>query len=90
MEVNLRQRVKTTLETIIPGNTFRLIDKVQGFMVIDLTKNDMFAALVPATPDVAILRQDVVYVLDLVTGIVDVFPKTLPVYEVKLKNEEVD
>lgn len=92
MRVNLRNRTKVNLGTITPGRTFRLIDKVQCFMVIDLAKEDIFAALPPTMQEVelAILRNDVVYVSDLATGIVQVLPKTLPVYEVQLKNEEVD
>ena len=90
METNLKIRVKTTAGAVTPGNTFRLIEQVKCYMVIDLTKNDMFTAPVPATPEVAILRTDVVYVLELMTGIVDIVPQSLVVYEIKLKADEVD
>lgn len=89
METNLKVRVKTTAGQVTPGNTFRLIEKMQCFMVLDLTKKDMFAEAVPGK-ELPILRTDVVYVVDVATGIVEVIGKSISVYEIKLKAEEVD
>lgn len=88
MEVILRVRKKVKIEEVPPGQAFKLIQKQQAFQVIDLTKFDMFKNVAPEQPPV--LRDDVVYVSDLSTGIVEVFPKGMEVYAIQVKVEEVN
>lgn len=86
MEVILRTRKKVKIEEVQPGQAFKLITKQQAFQVINLTINDMFKNVAPEQPPV--LRDDVVYVSDLSTGIVEVFPRGMEVYAIEVTVEE--
>ncbi len=82
MEVSLKIREKKPISKLVPGQTFRTIEKIACYEVIDLTKEDMFDSAVK-------LRKDAVYCLDILTGIVTIFPKTIDVYVVNIKAEEI-
>jgi len=87
METVLKLRKKLKVGEVKVGETFRLIEKMQCFLVIDLTKTDMFKNATPEQPP--ILRDDVVYVVDIVTGIVEVFPNNMEVYLTPVRAEEI-
>jgi len=82
MEVSLKIREKKPISKLVPGQTFRTIEKIACYEVIDLTKEDMFDSAVK-------LRKDAVYCMDILTGIVTIFPKTIDVYVVNIKAEEI-
>jgi len=100
MEIHLRIRNKVQIHTLSAGATCRLIEKTQCFLILDLTQTDMFRApqLEATPPDQSsvpvstgpYLRNDVVYVSDIITGIVSIVPKTQEVYQVWLRADEVD
>jgi len=87
MEVSLRIRQKCKAEEVEVGQCFREIQKTRCLQVIDLTKVDMFQS--PKEGENPILRNDVVYVVDVATGVVDIIPKSQEVYRVTMKAEEV-
>lgn len=87
MDVILRIRQKCKAEEVEVGQCFREIQKTRCLQVIDLTKVDMFQN--PKEGENPILRNDVVYVADVATGIVDIIPKNQEVYRVVMRAEEV-
>ena len=87
METILKHRTKLTVVGVQPGETFKLIQKDQCLMVIDLTQIDMFKQ--PKDEANIVLRDDVVYCVDTETGIVQIVPKFTEVHKVIVKVEEV-
>jgi hypothetical protein len=84
MEVNLKIREKKKISELIPGQTFRTIERIACYEIIDFSGCNMFDC---KTKEVKV-RGDVVYCVELSTGIVSIFPKTIEVYVVNIKAEE--
>ena len=84
MDINLNVREKKKAGELESGQTFRTIEKVACYEVVDLSKVDMFES-----KSKVVLRSDVIYCVELSTGVVSVFPKTLDVYLVNLRAEEI-
>jgi len=89
MDIQLRSREKVKAEDLKPGQTFKEIQKARCLQVIDLTQVDMFREL-QAEGQKLVLRDDVVYCVDMETGIVDIIPKNQEVHLVNLRAKEVD
>jgi len=89
MDVNLRSRRKIKAGEIPVGECFKEIQKARCLQVIDLTQVDMFREL-QAEGQKLVLRDDVVYCVDMETGIVDIIPKNQEVHLVNLRAKEVD
>ena len=87
MEVKIRTREKVKAETLKPGEGFRPIEKQRAMLAVDLSQNDMFKA----GPDGKgpTLREDMVYFVDLLTGVVGEISKNVDVYKLVLMAEEV-
>jgi hypothetical protein len=95
METHLRIRTKIKVETLQPGNTFRMIDTIACWMVIDPTKVDMFKEPPqdhhPTKVEAKLLlRDDVVYTVNTENGTMSIIPKNTEVYQVWLRAEEID
>jgi hypothetical protein len=92
METHLRIRTKVKVSTLKPGETFRGIDSIECWMVIDPTKVDMFKDPGGETKAESklLLRDDVVYNVNTVSGIMSIIPQNTDVYQVWLKAEEID
>lgn len=88
METQLRVREKVKARDIPVGDCLREIEKTRAYQVVDLTQVDMFKQ--PAEGQVLALRDDVVYVVDVETGIVGIVPKEQAVYHLRMKAIEVD
>jgi len=89
VELVLRSRQKVKAEDLKSGQTFKEIQKARCLQVIDLTQIDMFREL-QAEGQKLVLRDDVVYCVDMETGIVDIIPKNQEVHLVNLRAKEVD
>lgn len=88
MDITLRTRDKCKAEEVGVGQCFKEVKRNRCLLVIDLTMTDMFRE--PAGEGTApVLRDDVVYVVDMETGVVDVVPKTQEVYYMTVRAEEV-
>lgn len=87
MDVSLRVRQKCRAEEVEVGQCFREIQKTRCLLVIDLTQVDMFQN--PVEGENPVLRDDVVYVIDIATGVVDIIPKNQEVYRVMMRAEEI-
>ncbi len=86
MNITLRTREKVKAGDVPVGECFKEIQKARCLQVIDLTQTDMFQTAEGAPP---ILRDDVVYVVDMSTGVVDIVPKNQDVHRVVMRAEEV-
>ena len=87
MDVTMRSREKVKAGDIPVGECFKEIQKARCLQVIDLTQADMFRE--PGEGQKLFLRDDVVYVIEIATGVVDVVPKVQDVHRVVMHAEEV-
>lgn len=87
MDVAMRSREKVKAGDVPVGECFKEIQKARCLQVIDLTQADMFRE--PTEGSVLYLREDVVYVVEIGTGVVSTVPKVQEVHRVYMKAEEV-
>jgi hypothetical protein len=88
MNVELRVRKTVKVSELQPGDTFKEVQKAACLQIIDLTQVDMFKN--PGQDQKLLLRDDVVYAVDLSNGIVCIIPISQDVYRVNLSAKEVD
>lgn len=95
MDVQLKTHTKVRVDGVGVGKTFRLINQMRAYQVIDLTKClvDIFD-LKKAYEAGAVLVQDgteaLVFATDLTTGVVEHFSKETEVYLCPMKAVERD
>ena len=87
MDINLKSHRKVEVSTLIPGQTCRLIDKMKAFLIVDMTKIDMFKNIKDESD--LVLRDDVIYCVDMESGVLTVIPKNQKVYLINMVAEEV-
>lgn len=83
MKLSIFRRERHALKDLVPGDTFKFVGKDDVYQIIDLTNGDFFTQ-----PNV-MLREDVVYCVDIANGKAHVHQKILDVEVVNLTVTEV-